>query len=357
MLRDPNAPAVNNGGSVPLQASQRFGNTQRATVSALLDVGGAAADITGDTSLVRRVGSIIGPIDVRVTRDQLSSYDASPFGPSWQYQLGFGSVDAFREIRDVLAASAGAGTQYIVSNAITLPFGATIAQRVQYSETHHWSRRLQDRQSLTDAMQRIVPDVSLRWSGRPSLLEQLFSSMSATARVVHTRQAFVSPADIAGLSDEVRSIRIRSYPLSASVTTAAGAVSLTTAYSTTRRVDSLPGSVGQSTQSEVSADAAKEFPMPASWKVDRGLRTRVSYQWTQTQSYVSNIAAQGARSRLTDNGRQAFTLNAGTDLAENLAFSLQGSRVVTFDRNFNRRFTQSVLSAVLNIQFFGGALR
>ena len=357
LLRDPNAPAVNNGGTTALQASQRFGNTQRATVSALLDVGGAAADVTGDTSLARRVGSIIGPIDVRVTRDQLSSYDASPNGPSWQYQLGFGSVDAFREIRDVLAASAGAGTQYVLSNAITLPFGATIAQRMQYSETHHWSRRLQDRQSLIDGVQRIVPDVSLRWSGRPALLGQVFSAMSATARVVHTRQAFVSPADIAGLSDEVRSIRMRSYPLSASVTTAAGAVSLTTAYATTRRVDSLPGSVGESSQSELSADAAKEFPLPATWKVDRGLRTRVSYQWTQTQSYVSNISAQGARSRLTDNGRQAFTLNAGTDLAENLAFSIQGSRVVTFDRNFNRRFTQTVLSAVLNIQFFGGALR
>jgi hypothetical protein len=28
---------------------------------------------------------------------------------------------------------------------------------------------------------------------------------------------------------------------------------------------------------------------------------------------------------------------------------------VTFDRNFNRRFTQTLISAVLNIQFFGGA--
>jgi hypothetical protein len=50
-------------------------------------------------------------------------------------------------------------------------------------------------------------------------------------------------------------------------------------------------------------------------------------------------------------------LSADTDLAENLTFSLQGSRVITFDRNFNRRFTQTVVSAVLNIQFFGGALR
>jgi hypothetical protein len=59
---------------------------------------------------------------------------------------------------------------------------------------------------------------------------------------------------------------------------------------------------------------------------------------------------------LTDNGRSQIILNADTNLADDISFSLQASRVVTFDRNFNRRFTQTLLSAVLNIQFFGGAL-
>ena len=87
------------------------------------------------------------------------------------------------------------------------------------------------------------------------------------------------------------------------------------------------------------------------------MRTQLSYQRSETRSYVSNLAAIGLRSRLTDNGRKAFTVSADTDLQENVTFSLQGSRVVTFDRNFNRRFTQTLIAAVLNIQFFGGALR
>jgi hypothetical protein len=356
MLRDPNAPNLLDAGG-GLRAARRFGNTQRASVAAILDVPVAAGEVTGDSSLVRRLARIIGPIDVRVTRDQLSAYDASPLGPSWRYQFGIGSTDAFREIRDVLAASAATGTQLSVANTLTLPFGASIAQRLQRSETHHWSRRLQDRHSLIDGVQFVYPDVSLRWSGSPVWLGELFSTMTATARAVHSRQAFVAPPDAAGMPEEVRAVRIRSYPLSASVTTAPGRVSLSTAFSRSRRVDSLPGSAGESSQLEMSADAAKEFAFPAAWKADRGIRARLSYQQAETRSYVSNIAVPGARSRLTDNGRQAFTLNAGTDLAENLAFSLQGSRVVTFDRNFNRRFTQTVLSAVLNIQFFGGALR
>ena len=63
------------------------------------------------------------------------------------------------------------------------------------------------------------------------------------------------------------------------------------------------------------------------------------------------------RSRLVDNGREAISFNADTDVAENLTFSLQGARIVTFDNNLNRRLTQTVLSAVLQVSFFAGEMR
>jgi hypothetical protein len=84
------------------------------------------------------------------------------------------------------------------------------------------------------------------------------------------------------------------------------------------------------------------------------LRTRVSWQETLTESFVANAFAEGARSRLTDNGRRAFNFNADTDLDDNMTFSLQASRVVTFDRNFGRRFVQTVITAVFQLQFFAG---
>jgi hypothetical protein len=203
----------------------------------------------------------------------------------------------------------------------------------------------------------VYPDISVRWSGRPAFAGGLFSNLAATARLSNSRQAFISPFDVAGFSPEIRAIRIRTTPLTLSPTTEFGRLSFSGAIARTERIDSLPGSVGQSRSSDMSADMSREFALPAAWKQDRVLRARVSYQQTETRSYVSNIAAIGARSRLTDNGRHAFTINAGTELAEDLSFSLQGSRVVTFDRNFNRRFTQTVISAVLNIGFFGGELR
>ena len=125
----------------------------------------------------------------------------------------------------------------------------------------------------------------------------------------------------------------------------------------TFRVDSLPGSVADSRAHEVSADASRAFKLPAGWEMKSDLRARLGFQQTRASSYVENGFVAGARSRLADNGRQAITFNADTDVAENLTFSLQGARIVTYDNNLNRRLTQTVLSAVLQIKYYAGELR
>jgi hypothetical protein len=184
----------------------------------------------------------------------------------------------------------------------------------------------------------------------------IISSASATVRAVHTRQSFLSPPDVPGAALERRATRIRTYPATLTLVGPGDDLSVNLGITQADRTDSLPGSAGESRSTDATASITKAFPLPASWNLPGGLRARLSYQRTETQSYVSNLAATSLRSRLTDNGRSSISLNADTDLAENMSFSLQASRVVTFDRNFNRRFTQTLLSAVLNIQFFGGAL-
>jgi len=101
----------------------------------------------------------------------------------------------------------------------------------------------------------------------------------------------------------------------------------------------------------------RAFGLPADWGFKSGLRTRLGFQQSRTKSYVENLFAASNRSRLTDNGRQAVTVNADTDVAENATFSIQGARIVNFDRNLNRRVTQTVITAVLQMQFFAGDLR
>ena len=53
----------------------------------------------------------------------------------------------------------------------------------------------------------------------------------------------------------------------------------------------------------------------------------------------------------------ALNARAETDVAENASFSLSASRTVTYDEVNDRRFTQFVLSAVLQLEFFAGELK
>ena len=354
MLRDPNAPGVEAPGSEGLRLARRFGNSQRASASAVVDLPRITGGLPED-SWARSAARFLGAIDLSIGRDQLSAYDAAPLTPGWRYQFGLAEFDDVREIGSVLATTAGAGTRYAASNTLTLPFGATIAQRMQRTDSRHYSRRLVDRLTVVDGEQLVYPDVTFRWSGQPVALAWLLTSMSATLRAVHTRQSFVSPSETPGRPLERRATRFRTYPATLTLVGPGDDLAVTLGFTRSDRSDSLPGSAGESRSTDGSASITKAFPLPGSWNLPGGLRTQLSYQRTETRSYVSNLAATSLRSRLTDNGRNAISLNADTNLADDVSFSLQASRVVTFDRNFNRRFTQTLISAVLNIQFFGGA--
>jgi hypothetical protein len=355
MLRDPNVPGVTTPGSDRLRLVSRFGNSQRASASAVFDLPRLTADLP-DGAWEKGVTRFFGAIDVSIGRDQLSAFDAAPLTPGWRYQFGLDEFDAVRQVGSVLAASAGAGTRYSASNTLTLPFGATIAQRAQRTDSRHYSRRSVDQLTRVDGEQVVFPDVTFRWSGQPVPLNWLLTNVAATVRAVHTRQAFVSPQQAPVGMLERRVTRLTAYPATLTFVGPQDDMSLALSFTRSNRADSLPGSAGESRSTDGSADLTRAFPLPASWKLPGGLRTRLSYQRTETQSSVSNLAALSQRSRLTDNGRTSISLNADTNLADDISFSLQASRVVTFDRNFNRRFTQTLLSAVLNIQFFGGAL-
>ena len=62
------------------------------------------------------------------------------------------------------------------------------------------------------------------------------------------------------------------------------------------------------------------------------------------------------RSRLTDNGRRSATFTADTDVSDTMTSSFVISRVNSYDLNLSRTFTQTVLSAVLHLQFYSGAM-
>ncbi|HUQ82735.1 MAG TPA: hypothetical protein VM076_16410, partial [Gemmatimonadaceae bacterium] len=365
LLRDPNAPLIARGArpTVPTPGAQgsriplRLGNTRTITAGAGIDLSKAATRFGGPASLSARVAHYLQPVDVSITRGTLSSFDASSGSPGLGYQLGIGSLAGFRSLGGGLANSAGASSQVALSSGLNLPLAVALTNRLQRTTTRNWARRLETDQTTIDGDQVVFPDLNVRWAPAGPLFGGLVKSAGVNGRLLHTRQSLLVPAVLLGAAPEERATRVKTYPLNASLTFGPGEVTTTAGYSYRTQVDSLPGSVTNGSSRETSAEVGRTFRVPSDWSLKSGIRARLGYQQAQTQSYVQNLFAASRRSRLTDNGRQAFTLNADTDVADNATFSIQGSRIVNFDRNLNRRLTQTVITAVLQMQFFAGDLR
>ena len=374
MLRDPNTlsflkvqDSVNS-----VRLPRRLGSSQTATAGVTLDLPRAAELYFNSTGLMRRMLTAIQPIDVNYNRSLLSVFDQSPFSPPLSYQLAFGGVSRFKELGGTPATSAGLVHQLAANHTILLPFGVSIANRYQLISARNWTRRIDDSQGVTDGTQVVFPDLSLRWSMKPDRLRRVISSVGGSARAVQTRQIntrepeFITlplvtvdglPLVPASVVDRAETV-VRSYPASVSVVFAGGRpLSANVGYAFSQRRETRPGLSSKNANRDVNVEIAKPWTAPPSWKLKSDIRTRVSYQNTHGDNFVLNPLALSRESRLIDNGRRAFSVSADTDVAENLSSSFVFSRVESFDKNLNRNFTQTVLSAVLHLQFFAGDLK
>ncbi len=359
MLRDPNTLSFTRQDSASeLRIPRRLGNSQTTTAGLTLDLPRAVKLYTDSSSFLRGLLGGLQPVDINFNRSVLSVYDGSAAPASLAYQFGLGGVNAFRQLSGELATSVGLVTQLSVNQSLNLPLGASLANRYQRINTRNWTRRIDQGQEIVDGTQIVFPDVSLRWAGRPAGLQSIISSVGANARVMETRQLNGTQPLLGELIDDHGVLRVRTYPMSGSIVFAgARPFASTVGYSFSKRLDSKPGLSSNGDNSDFSIDVSKPWKLPADWNARSDLRTRISYQKSQGQNFVVNPLALTGESRLTDNGRRAFSMSADTDVAENLSSSFVISRVESFDHNLNRRFTQTVLSAVMHLQFYAGEFK
>jgi hypothetical protein len=361
MLRDPNFSS---------QTNVSFGNTltetlpRRITVSQNLgggvtvDLGKALTIYGADSSLARRLAKVFAPLDITVNRSLLSAFDNADAGSPLALQFGLGGIDAFRQANGQLAATTGLTDALAASQSFLFPGNIAFVNRFRRTTTRSWTRRVDDSQSVADGAQTVFPDVSFRWNWKPPIaFLPILTSLGANAGYARSLATSFLPGDENGLRPELRGSRVRTIPLNTSIAWGFGRGLTTSAgYTLTTRTDSLPGSVADGKSEEMSVDVGRAFKLPKrlGFTVDNDIRARLGWQQTRTSTYISDLNTLGT-SRLADNGRNAVNLNADTDLSENVVFTLQGSRVLTFDNNFNRRTTQYVLSTVFQLQFFGAA--
>ena len=358
MLRDPNTldfiHAVDSLGQ--FRIPRNIGNTQNANVGFTIDFR-ALANATSFIPGVKTFISAFQPLDISLDRNVLTAYNSAAASAPLMYQLGFGSISQFRQIGSESATSAGVNDQLTLSQTVNLPFGATLTNHLQRLVQRSWTLRSDNGEDIGDATQLVFPDVALRWVKRIADTTALIRNFSASARVAGTTQRLTSPGEFSLPDGENGETRIRSYPVSLSAIWA-GTRPLTTSFGVNlvQRLDNEPGLSGRGTSMDINADIARAFALPAQWHPHSDLRTRLSFQNSHGKSYVLNPLDIVGRSRLTDNGRRSASFSADTDVSDTMTSTFVISRVDSFDANLSRTFTQTVLSAILHLQFYSGEM-
>ncbi len=372
LVKDPNARVLLqlDDSTGAFRLPRRLGATQNLMGGLTLDLQRLTQSRLSPTSFAGWWARALQPVDVTWTRTLDSNYDNTARTPGGGYQFGFGGIDLFRGLEGQLATAAGRSRRLVLSGGLTLPLSFSISSRAEVGRTETWSRRTRDGfQALITSEQDVYPDVTVRWNWRPMRPLGVFAGIGATAGYAVNAQRTDAPNELGGFADRSRGHAER-VPVSASVTwNVFGPLITSVSWSRTIRDDERPGALTESRADDLSLGLSRTFPLPAEWKQKSGLRTQLSWQRQGSRSVVTNAVgdlALGALDAATasvfsrvlaDNGREAISLNADTDLSETMTFSLSGSRVVTFDRTFNRRFSQTTFSAVLQLYFFGGEVR
>jgi cell surface protein SprA len=360
MQRDPNTTQLlrEEDSTGAFRLPRRVNGVQTMNAGATFDLARLAGSWVHDSLTLHGLQTTLQPLDLSYSRTLSSAFDGTPFTPGLGFQLGLNGVDGFLQDHGRLATNAMSTERVSLSIPIRLPFGLLLAARTQHVATRNWLVSADQSQEVIDGEQVTLPDLTLRATFHPKAIERIIASLGANAGVSLTQQRLDVPGASALVARDIRTSRVLRYPLGANILwNDAGRLSMSFNIASTFRVDSLPGSVADSRVREMSADASRAFKLPTDWAMKSDLRARLGFQQSRSTSDIQNGFAAGASSRLADNGRQAITFNADTDVAENLTFSLQGARIVTFDNNLNRRLTQTVLSAVLQIKFYAGELR
>jgi hypothetical protein len=339
---------------------RRMTAAQTVSTGAAIDIGQAIGTRLRDsTSLMRRIVATLAPLDVNYTRSLVSALDAAAVNPPLAFQLGLGGASAFRTVNGVDATTAGYTGTGTIAGSLRLLVGTALINRYRHTTTRNWIRRIDEGLAQVDGEQTTFPDATFQWSYRPTWFGGLMSNVAANAGFARSMATVSLPSLLDDAPPQFRRTHIESFPVRASVVWArAGDLTTTARYSLTRRIDSLPGSTSRSRGDDIGLDVARAFMIPPSWGLGllSPLRARLGIQQSHVQTFILD-AAGGIASRLQDNGRQAFTLSADADVAEGVVFTLQGSQLVTFDHNLNRRLAQTAFSTVLQFRFFGGEKR
>jgi len=345
-----------------------FTNARSTDLGASLDFSRLLKVMFGDTAHIVGLLDRFSPLDISTRTDRRSQFDRPGFDPALGYELGLGSVGAFRSSDGRLATYAYDSRQTRLASGLRLPLGFSVVTAYSVGRQQGWYER-GDGQSENREDDTQWPDLTGRWTWSPvgGLLKEVLSSVSASAAVQVRQATTVQPplellleattVAATGSTNEVRGVlESRSYPLSVAITWAEH-VTTSLTWNTSSILNESAGNVTHTDRQDASAALLFSFRPPKDLlPLPSDVRTALRYAQS-TDDGCLTLVGGAACVTISSASRRQYNFSMDTDMPPNVSAGISVGYILTEDAHINRKYAQWVVTASVTVNFQAGTPR
>jgi hypothetical protein len=330
---------------------QTLNNTRTFEVGAGFEVGRLLSRAFGDSSGISRATRRLRPIDVsdRLTRN--STFDLAAFDPSVGYQLALGGLESFLHQGGDSAIGAAEVRATSLNSGADLPLGVSFT--LGYTRTRTSRFQLVSGSYLTsETQQREWPRGTVRLThslrGGPVALFAVGTGFR-TSEGTTTTPSFEGPPILARTFSS-------SITPDAQVSLRNGMV-FTFSYNRLRQENLSSGNLTRIDQNDFTAGLNHAFNLPASIsRIRRTIRSQLSGVLSRGTSCLQRTGLADCVN-VSDTRRREARATFDSDLARILTGGLSFSYSLNEARHLDRKFSQIIITASLQLSLFSGDYR
>ena len=344
------------GGGGAFRVPVAFSNNRRFDAGTQLDLARLVRALLGDSARLAAWLGRFAPVDLSYGRLRSSSFNLAGDVPAFAYQLGLGGIDGFRRVDGRLATAAIENQTISAGGGVAIGLGLRANGTFRRTRNVAWTLRAGEQVPLRSE-RRDWPNGTISWSVSPSTagLGRVIPRIAAQLTYRESEALSEQPTFGATASVLTRTLD-RAYTPALSVTLFRGII-LTTDWSRSRGDRVVAGSLFRSERESQNASLTFSFRPPGGigqWR--SSIRTTAGYSVTANTTCLRSPGGE-ACVPYVDSRQVQSQLTMDTDLPSNMSAGLQMAYVLNEERQTNRKISQFVITAFVQLSASVGQLR
>ncbi|HEX4600458.1 MAG TPA: cell surface protein SprA [Gemmatimonadales bacterium] len=354
--RDPVRDIGDTAGAFHVPAA--FSNGRHADLGLQLDARALGRSVFGDSSAATKLLARLTNVDVSYGRSQTSTFNRAGFLPGPEYQLALGSFDTFKSYAGLLAGSAADNWYWNAAGNVLVAWGLRVSANYRETDGYAWILRTAQQVPLRTGT-REWPSTVVSWTISPanSVVGRVLTSVSAQfayreQRTSSEQLGFGTESSGSTVTETID----RMLRPTLALTWRHG---VSTSFDATRtRSDQLnAGNRFHTERAQQGANLAFAFRPPAKLLRLKGeIRTTVHYAASDNTACLQT-PGQALCVPYVDSRQTQTQVTLNTDFPRSLSAGLQMAYLVNDERQANRKTSQLVITAFVELHTSVGQIR